>query len=400
MLRRSLVLDASFASAKMASTFTRVVGLIVLCGLASLSRAEDGPVITVRKGDRVSLSLTPVGGGSGGAVSKVLQHDLDLAGWFQLVPDAQASYLAGGTASGGSLQGKVTDRSGTVVLSKTYTGTDRDMAHQFADDIVETLTANKGIAMTKIAFVATASGAKEIYLADYDGSNVRRLTSDRSISVAPSLGPGARQLAYTGYQGGYPDVYVIDIASGARSRAVSAPGTNSGAAVSPDGDSMALTMSKDGNPEIYITGLHGGMARRLTRTRGVESSPTWSPDGHELIYSSDNGGSPQLYRIGAGGGGSSMLSTGFGYCTDPSWSGDGKKVAFTVRSGGFSVAMMDLGAGGAKILASGQNPVWGPGSRHLIYSAGSSLILLDVPTGRTTTIVTGLGKVSEPTWSR
>jgi TolB protein len=62
--------------------------------------------------------------------------------------------------------------------------------------------------------------------------------------------------------------------------------------------------------------------------------------------------------------------------------------------------MMDLGAGGAKILASGQNPVWGPGSRHLIYSAGSSLILLDVPTGRTTTIVTGLGKVSEPTWSR
>ena len=361
---------------------------------------QEAPTITVRKGDRVSLAVTPLGGASGPNVTKVLQNDLDLSGWFQLVPDARGSFVVGGTAAGGTLQGRVTDSSGATVLSKSYNGSDREVAHQFADDIVETLTGNPGIATTKIAFVGTASGPKEIYLADYDGSNSRRLTSDRSISVAPSLGPGARNLAYTGYHEGYPDVYVIDVASGARQRVVKAPGTNSGAAISPDGGKMALTMSKDGNPEIYVTGLRGGMARRLTRTRGVESSPTWSSNGSELIYSSDEGGSPQLYRIGAGGGGGRMISTGFGYCTDPSWSPDGKKVAFTVRSGGgFSVAVMELGGGGARVVASGQNPVWGRNSRHLIYSSGSSLNLLDVPSGRTTTIVSGLGKVSEPTWS-
>jgi TolB protein len=375
-----------------------------LCFLLVLSVAavaQDAPTITVRKGDRVSLAVTPLGGASGPNVTKVLQNDLDLSGWFQLVPDARGSYVVGGTAAGGTLQGRVTDNAGATVLSKTYTGDDRSVAHQFADDIVETLTGNPGIANTKIAFVGTASGPKEIYLADYDGNNSRRLTSDRTISVAPSLGPGARSLAYTGYQSGYADVYVIDVASGARQRVVSAPGTNSGAAISPDGGKMALTMSKDGNPEIYVTGLRGGNARRLTRTRGVESSPTWSPDGREIIYSSDEGGSPQLYRIGAGGGAPRRLSTGFGYCTDPSWSPDGKKVAFTVRSGGgFSIAVMDVNGGGARTVASGQTPVWGRNSRHLIYSAGSSLNLLDVSTGRTTTIVSGLGKVSEPTWSR
>jgi TolB protein len=375
-----------------------------LCFLSILSVAavaQDAPTITVRKGDRVSLAISPIGGSSGPNVTKVLQNDLDLSGWFQLVPDAQGSYVVGGSASGGSLQGRVTDTSGATILSKSYSGSDREVAHQFADDIVETITGKPGIATTKIAFVGTASGPKEIYFADYDGNNSRRLTSDRSISVAPSLGPGARNLAYTGYHEGYPDVYVIDTASGARQRVVKAPGTNSGAAISPDGGKMALTMSKDGNPEIYVTGLRGGMARRLTRTRGVESSPTWSPNGGELIYSSDNGGSPQLYRIGAGGGSPQRLNSGFGYCTDPSWSPDGKQVAFTVRSGGgFSVAVMEIGGGGARIVASGQNPVWGRNSRHLIYSTGSSLNLLDVQNGRTTTIVSGLGKVSEPTWSR
>ena len=378
---------------------TRAIFSIPIFCLAVSAWAQDAPTITVRKGDRVSLAVTPLDGPSGPAVTKVLQNDLDLSGWFQLVPDNRGSYVVGGTAADGSLQGRVTDSSGATVLAKSYTGTDRDVAHQFADDIVETVTGNPGIATTKIVFVGTASGPKEIYFADYDGARARRLTTDRSISVAPSLGPAARHLAYTGYHEGYPDVYVIDTASGARQRVVKAPGTNSGAAISPDGGRMALTMSKDGNPEIYLTGLRGGVARRLTRTRGVESSPTWSPDGGELIYSSDQGGSPQLYRISTGGGGGSMIATGYGYCTDPNWSPDGKKVAFTVRSGGgFSVAVMELG-GAARVVAAGQNPVWGRNSRHLIYSSGSNLNLLDVQNGRSTTIVSGMGKVSEPTWS-
>ena len=214
-------------------------------------------------------------------MTKVLQNDLDLSGWFQLVPDSRGSYAVGGSASGGSLQGRVTDSSGAVVLSKTYSGDDRSVAHQFADDIVETLTGHPGIATTKVAFVGTASGSKEIYLADYDGNNSRRLTSDRSISVAPSLGPGARNLAYTGYQSGYPDVYVIDVASGARQRVVAAPGTNSGAAISPDGGRMALTMSKDGNRD-----LRHGHPRRWRQ----------APDAHE-----ERGLRPHGRRTGASG---------------------------------------------------------------------------------------------------
>ncbi len=374
--------------------------VIFLFAALVAAHAQDTPTITVRKGDAVSLAVSGIGGGEGSAVESVLKNDLSLAGWFSMSSPGSASYVVSGDASGGQLRGEVKDRSGASVLKGTYSGSPRSRAHQFADEIVQTLTGNPGIATTTIAFVATRSGKKEIYTADYDGANVKQLTKDGVISVAPAISPDGSKLAYTGYQSGYADIYLVDLASGSRNRIINFPGTNSGAAFSPDGGRIACSISKDGNPELYTVGSNGGGARRLTRTRGVESSPSWSPDGREIVYSSDEGGSPQLYRIGSGGGQGRKIGAGYGYCTEPSWSPDGKKIAFTARTGGFSIAMVDLASGSSKVLASGENPEWGANSRHLIYSSGSALILLDAQSGRPTEIVSGLGKISEPTWSR
>jgi len=361
--------------------------------------ATDAPTITVRKSDALNVAFAGIGGSEGVLASKVLQNDLNLAGWFALVQPGLASFTVSGSAAGGLLQGKVMKGS-EEVLAKTYSGNPRAAAHQFADDIVQTLTGHKGIATSTLAFVSNRSGHKEVYLSDYDGANGRQLTHDNALSVSPALSPNGRRLAYTGYQAGYADIYLVDLATGARVRLVKFPGTNSGARFSPDGNLLACTVSKDGNPEIYVIGLGGG-ARRVTRARGAKSSPAWSPNGAEIIYSSDETGAPQLYQIPSGGGSGRLVPTGFGYCTEPSWSPDGQRLAFNVRSGGgFAVAVMDLNGGGARVVAQGENPVWGADSRHLVYSTGGTISLLDVPTGKSIPVVSGLGKVTEPTWSR
>ena len=164
-----------------------------------------------------------------------------------------------------------------------------------------------------------------------------------------------------------------------------------------------MSCSKDGNPELYITGVNGGDAQRLTHTPGVESSPTWSPDGSALIYASDASGPPLLYRISTSGGTGRLVGTGFNYCTEPNWSPDGKQVAFNVRGGGgFEAAVLELGSGSAHVVAAAdaENPVWGADSRHLIFSDGTALYMLNVPTGKRVRIIGGVGKLSEPTWSR
>ncbi len=374
--------------------------LPVLAAMLPLFAVSEETTITVRKSDATSVLIQPFGGAAGPAAAKVVQNDLDLSGLFAIAPAARASFTIAATAGAADLQGTVTDAGGGVVLRKSYAGNTRQAAHKFSDDIVETLTGNKGIASTKIAFSSARTGRKEICTADYDGENAKQLTNDGAISVAPAISPDGSKLAYTGYQSGYADIYLVDLASGARNRIIKFPGTNSGAAFSPDGGRIAFTGSKDGNPELYVAGASGAGAHRLTRTGGVESSPSWSPNGSEIVYSSDERGGPQLFRIGSGGGSGRPIATGYGYCTEPSWSPDGKKIAFTVRQGGFSIAVLDLASGSARVVAQGEDPVWGVDSRHLIFSAGSSLVLLDTVKGRQTTIVTGLGKVGEPTWSR
>lgn len=367
-----------------------------------LGADSSGPVITVRKGTSQQVEIKEIGGSAGSAATNVLKNDIQLSGGLSLGDSAAATITVSGTASTGSFNGLATEKSGGVVLQKSYSGETRRAVHQFTNDLVETLTGQKGIALSEVAFVADRTGHKEIYTCDYDGARTLQLTHDGAISVSPALAPDGRRLAYTGYQSGYADIYLVDLTTGARNRIIKFPGTNSGAAFSPDGSRIACTMSKDGNPEIYVTGVSGDVPRRLTRGRGVESSPTWSPNGSEIIYSSDEKGGPQLYRIPSQGGSGRLLSTGFGYNTQPNWSADGRKVVFNIRSGGgFQVAILDLDSGSTRVVvADGGNPVWGPDSRHLIFSRGTGLYLFDTVTGRETRLVSDLGQISEPTWSR
>jgi TolB protein len=367
-----------------------------------LGEDSGGPVITVRKGTSQQVEIKEIGGSAGPAATTVLKNDIQLSGALVVGDPATAAITVSGTASAGSFDALATEKSGSVVLKKNYPGETRRAVHQFTNDLIETVTGQKGIALSKVAFVADRTGHKEIFICDYDGARALQLTHDGAISVSPALSQDGRRLAYTGYQSGYADIYLIDLTNGARNRIIKFPGTNSGAAISPDGARIACTLSKDGNPEIYVTGSNGDSPRRLTRSRGVESSPTWSPNGSELIYSSDEKGGPQLYRISAEGGSGHLLPTGFGYNTQPNWSADGRKVAFNVRNGGgFQIAILDLDSGSTHVaVADGLNPVWGPDSRHIIFSRGTGLYLFDTVTGHETRLVSDLGQISEPTWSR
>jgi TolB protein len=248
---------------------------------------------------------------------------------------------------------------------------------------------------------------------DYDGHNVRQITSDKSISARPRWSPDGKRIVYTSYINRYVDVLEANIYTRQR-RLVAAFGSlNTGAEFSPDGQTIALTSNKDRNTELYTMSAGGGGLRRLTNTKGAESSPTWSPDGQQIAYVSDDRGSPQIYLISRNGGEPLRLTVSPSYNTEPSWSRppEGSVVkpmlALTSRVGGkFAVGVFDSGSNEVKILvnddADNENPSWAPDGRHLVFSKTRSrvgrLYLLDVLTGEQVELPSVKGGMSEPAW--
>lgn len=357
--------------------------------------------VTVRKGS-VDLRLDALSGADGSQITALVREHLLRSGVVRIGSGTDG--VISGTSSSGTLNGRITDSTGQVIFSKSYSGDWRDNANRFADDIVESLTGQPGIATTRVAFISKRTGFKELYIMDISGQRVVQLTNDRTISGGPSLDRSGSRVAYTSYRSGFPDVYVIDIASGRRTRVAAFPGINSGPAWSPDGRQLALTLSFQGNPEIYIIPAGGGTPQRVTRARGTDSSPSWSPSGRELVYVNDDGGAPRLMRISLPGGSPTPLRTGQSFSTEPVWSPDGKRIAFNALTGGrIHTFVLELESGQTRQLTSGntdfEDPSWTRNSRHLVVSSAGRLLLLDANTGQSYVINNEVPQSMEPSCS-
>jgi TolB protein len=341
-----------------------------------------------------------------GDVEATLKSDLLFMG-FRYTNADQAQYLITGK-NDANVQGRVTDRLNRATrLAKAYTGgTPRAQAHAFADDIALALTRLPGIAQTKIAFRAEARrGQAEIYIADYDGFNARAATQDGSLTVAPCWA-GRTTLFYCSYKPGRPQIFAHHLTTGNRRAVASHPGQNISPAVSPDGKRLALVLSKDGNPELYVADVDGSNLLRLTRTPQEESSPCWSPDSRSICFVSRMSGIASLYTISASGGAPKRLATpGVSVPTEPDWSPDGKWIAFTTLTRrSFDICIVPAQGGTVHGLVEGEDPVWAPNSRAILYAHGPDgakrLSLLDVPSKYRKDLGRILESAAQPTWCR
>ena len=289
----------------------------------------------------------------------------------------------------------------------------RRAIHNFVDGLVAKYDRDgiPGCAHSYIAFenLRTGSGTsvREIFIMDYDGRNIRQITRDHQLAVAPAWSPDGRKLVYTSYRQGNPDLYIYNLDSGKIRVLAAFPGMNGAASWSPDGSSLAITLSRDGNPEIYRISPDGSRPRRLTRSRSVETSPTWSPDGRNLFFISDRYGGPNIYTMSAEGGPPNLVVRS-GQNDDPSVSPRGDKIVFTSSrgGGGFNIWVADLAGGSPANLTSelrgnSEHPGWAPDGRHIVFGNEGRIMVMDA-SGADKRILTSHdripGKNFSPAW--
>ena len=345
--------------------------------------------------------------GFGSEVTDILKFDLYVQGFTFVSPDAAQYQISGSSA--GNVVGRVMDRFGkSTILSRSYGGsTLRRQAHAFSDDIVQTITGQKRIALTRIAFkVQQPGGNGEIYIADFDGHNAQAVTRDHVIVAAPAWVPGQRLLYYTSYKLGNPDIFYHNLDTGERRVIAGYSGLNTSAAVSPDGSRVAMILSRSGSPEVWLCNPDGSGLKQLTSLSEGASSPCWSPDGQWICFAAEIRGRRVLAKVPAGGGDVERISTvGISNPSEPSWSPDGKWIAFTSQMGEFDICVVPADGGNATILVRGQEPSWSPNSRTLAFSRHTPayrdvLSLLDVYTKQVKDIRQVPGNDSEPAWAK
>ena len=371
--------------------------------------------------DIVSKSLAP-------QATPGTPQEIALSQWSEA--PANAAMVAFGSLSAANgrilVSGWLFDARNTVspqVLAKQYNeaasqDAARTIAHRFADEIILRLGGGiNGIAETKIYFVSSRTGSKEIWAMDYDGQNQRQVTHLGTVSLSPRVSPDNSRIAFAslGREGWAIRMYSLDLDRLVAFPAGTVGGSNQSPAWSADGARIAFSSSRTGDPEIWVVDASGGNLRRITNFRGPDVSQTWNPKTNaQLAWVSGRTGLPQIYTMDQDGANIQRLTDG-GYAISPSWSPNGQFLTFSWNRkygpgdpGGQDIYVMDISTKPLKWLQitheSGSNdfPSWAPDGRHIVFEraiGGHSQIWSMLADGTDQRQLTQSGSNFMPNWS-
>jgi len=353
--------------------------------------------ITSPSSRKLPIAIYDLQGPLGREISEIIREDLIFTGLFMYIDktsyieDQQKAFnpqnwtplgieaVVKGTVSG--------DRNLTVainlydtmeakpVLSKQYRAEKdllRQLAHNIADDIYQSLTGAPGVFRTRIAFVADDESGKGVYVMDWDGQRARKTRSKSRLILAPHWSPDGSQIIYSSERGRQWGLYLLDFLKMTEKMVFVSKGTNMAGDFFPQGDKVIFSSSKEGTPDLFTLSLSNNSLKRLTSAYGIEVSPAVSPDGSFIAFVSDRGGSPQVYLMRSDGSDIRRVTFEGSYNTSPSWSPKGDRIVFSCRRGKNQIctARPD-GSDLVQLTEQGNNedPSFSPDGRYITFSS-------------------------------
>jgi hypothetical protein len=177
----------------------------------------------------------------------------------------------------------VSDVSGSAQLYTWHSGTSTLLPGSVAGD-VEPQTAAGKIVFTSYR-ISPANA--EIFIANLDGSNVVRLTTDDHTDNQPSLSPDAATVVFTSTRSGRPRIWTMG-ADGSNPTALNTGSTTdvpeSAPRYSPGGGRILFSSPRTNTTQIWIVPAAGGTATQVTHDVNGAFFGSWSPDGNTIYF--------------------------------------------------------------------------------------------------------------------
>ena len=214
------------------------------------------------------------------------------------------------------------------------------------------LEGDRGVAWTpdnRIVYTSLASGNRDLWIMNADGTSQKQLTSDPKPDDSPKVSTDGRYIVFNSERGALPSVWRMDI-DGSNLKQI----TNQEdyfLDITPDGNSVIFTSWRTTRETLWRTSIDGGEAVEISNLFITNGSV--SPDGKFIAcwYRDEKPNSPDRLIILPITGGApthtfDMPPTAWG---TPSWSPDGKSIiVYDQRTGTFNLWSQPIDGGPMK----------------------------------------------------
>jgi TolB protein len=238
-----------------------------------------------------------------------------------------------------------------------------------------------------IAFVSGLEGTNQIYLMDISYRIAHKLSDKPVIACCPVWSPDGTQILFPSLDESAAKIFVMDWDGGNLRRMTTEKRTNEGSAVwSPDGKHIAFVfislLSK--KAAIYITDVDGSRPLALTQNQNLSSdfAPVWSPDGEKILFVSDLSADglsqlrdTELFTMNPDGTNRKQLTNDAAEESVAAYSPDGQSIVFTTTPPDyFPISIYRMDADGKRqTLITEQDvsrntaPTWSSDGRLLLF---------------------------------
>ncbi len=303
----------------------------------------------------------------------------------------------------------------SVLLNKTFTVKKsqlRNLAHHISDLIYQSLTGDKGIFSTRIAYVLVERNIDQppkyfLEISDVDGYKPQTLLTSQQPIMSPNWSPNGKQVAYVSFETGRPAIYIQNVATGQRKRVTDFNGINSTPAWSPNGKELALVLTKSGYPKIYTYDIASRKLTQVTQGWSADTEPRFSPNGQSIYFSSNRGSGLQIYEVTLASKQVQRVTFNGTYNATANVGPNDQELVYLHRQNGqYNIAKQDLQNGRMTLLTqtgNDQSPSLAPNGKMVVFAtrfAGRGILSMVSTDGRVKLRLPARnGDVREPAWS-
>ncbi|MDE3151005.1 MAG: PD40 domain-containing protein [Gemmatimonadota bacterium] len=205
----------------------------------------------------------------------------------------------------------------------------------------------------------------DIYTANADGTNLRRLTSYGVYTAEGTLSPDGKTIVFTSLKDGDLDIYTMKSDGSGVKRLTNTPGYDGGAFFSPDGTKIVYRawhpadtalanyqellhegMVRPNRMEIWVMNADGSDQHQVTSLGGANFAPYFTPDGTRIIFASNfknpHSRNFDLYLVNLDGTGLEQVTTHPEFDGFPMFSPNGKQLVWASDRHGEKLGETDI----------------------------------------------------------